>query len=89
LGIKQEKNTEDSRCRYGCEATENMHHTFIVCERLKTLREEVSGLIRRKVEKIFVKFKLEEFQALGLLEVAKSFFTDSDVIWPLHYSAYL
>jgi hypothetical protein len=32
--------------------------------------------------------KLEESHVMGLLEAAKYFFYDSDVIWPLHYSMF-
>jgi len=87
-GMKQKKNMEESRCRYGSEATENMYHVFVMCGRFKALREQASDLIRRKVEKGIVEFNLEESQALGFLEAAKSLFSDSDIVWPLHYSAY-
>src|ERR1700683_3867480 len=79
-GMKQKKNIEDSRCRYGGNAMETMDHVFIVCGRFKVLREEARGLILRKVEKRIVEFNMKESQAVGLLEAAKLFFHDSDIL---------
>ena len=68
--------------------TEDMYHVFVKCGRFVALREEARGLIVRRVEKRIEEYKLEESHAMGLLEAAKSFFCDSDMIWPLHYSVY-
>lgn len=87
-GMKQKKKTDDSRCRYGCDVTENAHHVFVVCGRFKALREEARGLIMRKLENRLVEFNLEESQTLRLLEAAKFFFMDSDIVWLLHYLVY-
>jgi len=86
-GIKQKKNTEDSRCRYGCEAMESMYHVFVICGKFKALREEARGLIQKKVEKRCDEFNVEESHVVGLQEAAKFFFYDSD-IWPLQNSVY-
>ena len=87
LGVKPKKNTEDSRCRYGCEMMESMYHVFIVCEKFRVLREEVRCPILRKVEKRFNKFNVEESHVSALQEVANFFFCDSD-IWPLQNLVY-
>ena len=42
----------------------------------------------RRVEKWIEENKWEESHAVGLLEAAKSFFCDSDTIWPLHYAVF-
>jgi hypothetical protein len=86
-GLKQKKNTEDSRCRYGCEATESMFHVFVVCGKFKALREEARGLIQRKVEKRFDGFNVGESHVVGLREAAKFLFYDSDIS-PLQNSVY-
>jgi hypothetical protein len=54
----------------------------------RELRGEVRILIVRRVEKRIDEYKLDESHVTRLLEAAKSFFCDSDLIWPLHYSAY-
>ena len=64
-----------------------MYHVFVICGKFKALREEVRGLILRKVEKRFDEFHLEESHVVGLWEAAKFFFYDSD-IWPLQNSVY-
>jgi hypothetical protein len=69
-------------------ATEDMHHVFVKCGRFVALRGEARELIVKRVEKRIEENKVEESLAVGLLEAAKSFFCDSDTIWPLHYSVY-
>ena len=86
--MKQKSKVEDSRCRYGCQSTEDMHHVFVGCRRFRELRGEARTLIVKRMEKHIDEYKLEESHVLRLLETAKSFFCDSDLIWPLHYSAY-
>jgi hypothetical protein len=52
-GIKQKKNTEDSRCRYGCDATKSMYHVFVVCGKFKVLRGGRERVITEEIgEKI-------------------------------------
>jgi len=86
--MKQKKKMENSDCRYWCTVTEDMYHVFIKCGRFEALRGEARGLILKRVKKWVEEYKLEESHVVGLLEAAKSFFCDSDVIWPLHYSVY-
>jgi hypothetical protein len=86
--MKQKKKSESSGCRYGCMATEDMYHVFVMCGRFSALRGEARELIVRRVEKRIEEFKLEESHTVGLLKTAKLFFYDSDIIWPLHYSVY-
>jgi hypothetical protein len=86
--MKQKKKMENSGCRYGCMVMEGMYHVFVKCGRFVALRGEARRLIVRRVEKQIEEYKLEESHIMGLLEAAKSFFCDSDMIWPLHYSVY-
>jgi hypothetical protein len=86
--MKQKKQMGDSACRYGCKVMEDMYHIFVNCGRFKALRGEAKGMIVRRVEKRVEEFKLQESHVMGLHEAAKSFFGDSNVIWPLHYSVY-
>jgi hypothetical protein len=86
--MKQKGQTEDDRCRYGCRETEDMHHVFVRCEQFRTLRVEAVDLITKKVGKRLEEYDIQESLAKELLETAKFFFYDSDIYWPLHYSAY-
>jgi hypothetical protein len=86
--MKQKSKMEDSRCWYSCQSTEDMHHVFVGCWRFRELRGEARTLIVKRMEKRIDEYKLEGSHVLRLLETAKSFFCDSDLIWPLHYSAY-
>ena len=52
------------------------------------MREEPRRLLLNKVEKKIDEYKLEESHVIGLLGAAKLFFYDSDIVWPLHCSAY-
>ena len=87
-GMKRKEKTKDSGCRYGCPLAEDMYHIFVHCWRFVKLREEARRLLLNKVEKKIDEYKLEESHVMGLLEAAKSFFYDSDIVWPLHCSAY-
>jgi hypothetical protein len=86
--MKQKGQTGDSRCRYGCRETEDMYHVFVRCERFRLLRSEAVELVMKRVGKRIEEYDLQESTARGLLEAAKSFFFDSDALWPLHYSTY-
>ena len=87
-GMKQKQKTEDNGCSYGCMAMEDMHHLFVKCGRFVALRGEVREFIMRRVEKWIEENKLEESHAVRILEAAKSFFCDSDTIWPLYYAVF-
>jgi hypothetical protein len=87
-GMKQKGQIRDSRCRYGFRETEDMYHVFVRCERFRSLRLEVAELVVKKVGKRIEEYNLQESLAMGLLEAAKLFFSDSDVFWLLHYSTY-
>jgi len=86
--MKQKGQVEQSGCRYGCQGTEDMYHIFVRCERFNSLRLEAVELFCKRVERRITEFKIKESLAEGLLDAAKSFFVDSDVIWPLHYSTF-
>ena len=73
---------------YGCPLAEDMYHIFIHCRRFIELREEARRLLLNKVEKKIDEYKFEESHVMGLLKSAKSFFYNSDIVWPLHCSAY-
>ena len=45
-------------------------------------------MIVKRMQKWVEEYKLEESHVMGLLEAAKLFFRDSDIIWLLHYSVY-
>ena len=66
----------------------DMYHIFVHCRRFRELREEAMRLLMSKVEKRIDEYKLKECHVMGLLETAKLFFYDSQLIWPLHYSVY-
>jgi hypothetical protein len=86
--MRQKKKVVDSGCRYGCWGTEDMYHIFVKCERFRILRVEATELIIRRVKRQVDEHKLEESHVMGILEAAKYFFCDSDVVWLLHYSAF-
>ena len=65
-----------------------MYHVFIKCKRFKVLRGEVTELIVSRVKRQVDKNKAEESHVVGLLEAAKYFFCNSDIVWPLHYSVF-
>jgi len=79
---------ENSKCRYGCQMIESMYHIFVGCRRFRELRDEARRLVVKRVEKWIDEYKFEESHATRLLEAAKLFFFDSDLVWWLHYSAY-
>ncbi|KAJ7460333.1 hypothetical protein FB451DRAFT_1271046 [Mycena latifolia] len=71
---------DDERCRAGCDAIEDQHHIFVVCERYAEWREKAAeDLYRRTNNKLAEK---------GIEEVNRSLFSDNKSIWPLHYSTY-
>lgn len=86
--MKQKKTTVNSGCRYGCGDTEDMYHIFVKCKRFETLRGKAMDLIVRSVKRQVDKHKLVESHVSRLLEVAKHFFCDCDIVWLLHYSAF-
>jgi hypothetical protein len=59
-----------------------------LCWRFVEVREEAKRLIMRRMERRIEEYKLDESHATGLVKAAKLFFCDSDMLWPLHYSAY-
>jgi hypothetical protein len=86
--MRQKKKVVDSGCRYGCWGTEDMYHIFVKCERFRALRVEAAELIVRRVKRQVHEHKLEESHVKGLLEAAKYFFCDLDIVWLLHYSVF-
>jgi hypothetical protein len=86
--MKQKKMVLNSGCRYGCWETEDMYHIFVKCKRFEALRGEATELIVRRVKRQIDEYKLAESHVLRLLEAAKHFLCDSDIVWPLHYSMF-
>jgi hypothetical protein len=86
--MKQRKKMANSGCRYGCWESEDMYHIFVKCERFRVLRGEATEMLVSRVNRQVDDNKLEELHVMGLLEAAKCFFCDSDILWPLHYSAF-
>jgi hypothetical protein len=86
--MKQRGQSASGLCRYRCGATEDMHHVFIECARFKLLRSEASELILKKVDKRMEEFEVHKSHGGKLIKIAKLFFLDSNVIWPLHASTF-
>jgi hypothetical protein len=65
-----------------------MYHIFIKCKRFMVLRGEVMEMLVSRVKRQVDKNKVKELHVTGLLEAAKYFFGDPEIVWPLHYSAF-
>ena len=70
----QKGQSEDNRCRVGCKAVEDMHHTFVVCPEYDKLRKEAREDVVKKMRVRFQTLEIEETHMTGLLKKAKSLF---------------
>jgi hypothetical protein len=86
--MMQKKKIANSGCRYGCGESEDMYHIFVKCEKFERLRGEATETLVSRVVRQVNENKLEEPHVAGLLEAAKYFYRDSEIVWPLHYSAF-
>jgi hypothetical protein len=87
-GMFNKKASISSLCRFGCPHTETPHHIFVVCPRFSELRNnELSSL------EVLIKRRLDDADIdtphqTPIIQLAKSIFSDSNSIWPLHSTAF-
>ena len=86
--MKNKGQRDDTRCRMGCNATEDPHHVFVSCKAFNKLREDACGEMMDKTKRKIQAIGLEEVQFTSLLRTAKFLFSDCAITWPLHYSFY-
>jgi hypothetical protein len=83
-GMFQKKATLSSVCRFGCPDTETPHHVFAVCDRFCELHHnELDSLVTSIKNRPDLATITPEEQ-LPFLGLAKSIFSDSQMLWPLH-----
>ena len=87
-GMFQKKATISRICRFGCPDSETPHHVFVVCERFSEYRsKELASLtisIKRRLDDAGIATPCQS----AILHLAKSIFTDSETVWPLHSTAF-
>ncbi|KAJ7710942.1 hypothetical protein B0H17DRAFT_903016, partial [Mycena rosella] len=75
----------DARCRMRCEDIEDQHHIFIQCPCYDEMRTKAADELFRCTNSKLAELGIEEVDRVDLLTAAKSFFSDNESIWPLHY----
>jgi hypothetical protein len=55
---------------------------------IQGVKGEATEMLVSRVKRQVDGNKLEELHVMGLLQAAKYFFCDSEIVWPLHYSAF-
>ena len=87
-GMFQKKATISRICRFGCPDSETPHHVFVVCGRFSEYRsKELASLtisIKRRLDDAGIATPCQS----AILHLAKSIFTDSETVWPLHSTAF-
>lgn len=79
---------QDNSCRLGCADIETMRHLFVKCLVYKQWRDEAADQVTERTM-----LKLETMQIEGVMmdklcNAAKSLFSDSPSVWPLHLTMY-
>lgn len=75
-------------CSFGCEVTGDMHHIFVNCRQYDKWRVDASKELVERTELKLTNMRIEGAVKNGLLATAKSLFSDSAVVWPLHQSLF-
>jgi len=78
----------DDLCSFGCDVTGDMHHIFINCRQYSQWRDDANRELVERTELKLANMKIEGVVKDGLLATAKSLFSDSAVVWPLHCSLF-
>ncbi|KIK04953.1 hypothetical protein K443DRAFT_92029 [Laccaria amethystina LaAM-08-1] len=79
---------KDDLCSFGCEVTGNMHHIFVNCMQYSRWRDDANRELVERTELKLTNMKIEGAVRDGLLATAKSLFSDSTAVWPLHHSLF-
>ena len=87
-GMRDKGQGDETRCRMGCNAIEDPHHVFVLCEAFEKLRDNASEELVKKTIRRIEATGLEEARFANLLKTAKLLFSDCPNTWPLHYSFY-
>jgi hypothetical protein len=87
-GMFQKKATLSRVCRFGCPDTETPHHVFAVCDRFSELRSNELDALISSIQKRLVGAAIDPPDQLPFLDLAKSIFSDSDTLWPLHSTVF-
>jgi hypothetical protein len=83
-GMCQKKALTSPTCRFGCPENENAHHIFAVCQRYSDMRSKELSSMTTSLTKRLDEAALDKTDQTPILETAKSLFSDSDTVWPLH-----
>jgi hypothetical protein len=84
----QKKATLSSLCRFGCPDTETPHHIFVVCGRFSELRHNELDSLATSIKNRLDLATITPEEQLPFLALAKSIFSDSLNVWPLHSTAF-
>ena len=76
------------KCRLGCPEIEDEHHIFVDCPIFDEWRQEAGSKLQKTLEDRLKQTSLGDNDVSGIINKAKSFFTDNPDIWPLKESCY-
>ena len=79
---------QDKSCRLGCADIESMRHLFVICPVYKQWRDEASDQITERTMLKLATMTIEVVIVDKLVMTAKSLFSDSLTVWPLHLTMY-
>lgn len=77
-----------NRCRFGCEAVEDMHHIFVECRKYEQWRTKAAEELGIRTERKMIEQEIEGSAREQITGAAKLLFSNDESIWPLHYTFY-